>query len=137
MTTVVDTPHPMDGYKEAPPCAEIDPEWWYPESAASYHYRARQAKELMCNGCPIFDACLEWAVRHEDFGVWAGTSASERTRIRRERGIRLVTVEPLIMPTLSGRQPRTVVTIEEEAPLTQREAWDIVAKANLFLAGAR
>lgn len=36
-----------------------------------------------CARCPVRDACLEWALDHDEVGVWGGTSQIARTAIRR------------------------------------------------------
>lgn len=36
-----------------------------------------QAKQL-CEGCPVRAECLQWALDHEEFGVWGGTTEEER-----------------------------------------------------------
>lgn len=36
----------------------------------------------LCRSCPLFDICLDWAIRHEEHGIWAGTSWSERGLLR-------------------------------------------------------
>lgn len=57
-----------------------------------------------CASCPVFKSCREWAIAHEDFGYWAGTTAGERRQERTERGIRCV--EPLWMSRYGlGRDP--------------------------------
>src|SRR5438093_6121715 len=66
-------------------CRGLDPELFYAEGAAAVAH----AKSL-CNTCPVQMACLEWAVRREEFGVWGGTTARERSMMRRERGLQLV-----------------------------------------------
>jgi hypothetical protein len=54
-----------------------------PDGDGNHVDRARR----VCKGCPVKEACLEWALRHEQFGVWGGTSESERKQLRRRRGI--------------------------------------------------
>lgn len=57
-----------------------------------------------CDTCPVFKSCREWAIAHEDFGYWAGTTAGERREERKERGIRCV--EPLWQARYGlGRDP--------------------------------
>lgn len=65
-------------------CRGVDPEVFYAESGTAI----LRAKAL-CGGCPARAACLEWALRREEFGVWGGTTARERAVLRRERGVRL------------------------------------------------
>lgn len=47
-----------------------------------------EAKEL-CTGCPIKRPCREYALEvNERFGVWGGTSYTDRVKIRSQRGTR-------------------------------------------------
>lgn len=55
-------------------CAESsDPDLFFRTDAAS----VRAAKEI-CRGCPARIACLGYAVKHEDEGVWGGKTPAER-----------------------------------------------------------
>lgn len=45
----------------------------------------------LCERCPVAAECLEEALstpESSDYGIWAGTTARERTRIRRARAQR-------------------------------------------------
>lgn len=75
----------MFPYLDAAACRGLDPESFYAESGSAI----MRAKAL-CATCPVQPACLEWAIRREEFGVWGGTTARERAAIRRERGLRLI-----------------------------------------------
>lgn len=41
----------------------------------------------VCAECPAQEPCLAWALHHEHFGVWGGTSEHERRRMRRQLGV--------------------------------------------------
>jgi WhiB family redox-sensing transcriptional regulator len=44
------------------------------------------AAKAICAGCPVRDACLNWALStHQDDGVWGGLTDTERRRLRRRR----------------------------------------------------
>ena len=47
----------------------------------------------ICNSCPIFEQCLEWAVHREFEGIWAGTNRDWRKAERTRRGITLLAPE--------------------------------------------
>lgn len=48
------------------------------------HVAARA--RTVCATCPVADACLEFALVHDErFGIWGGTSERERRRLRRAR----------------------------------------------------
>ncbi len=43
---------------------------------------ALAAARLMCQGCPIKQACLQFALdSNEQFGVWGGLTAAERSEL--------------------------------------------------------
>ncbi|HVL32040.1 MAG TPA: WhiB family transcriptional regulator [Actinomycetota bacterium] len=66
-------------------CEGLDPELFYAEAGA-----AIMKAKAYCARCPVRERCLEWAIKREEFGVWGGTTARERSALRRERGLRLV-----------------------------------------------
>lgn len=39
----------------------------------------------ICNRCPIKPECLEWALKHDEEGVWGGTSEATRRSLKRPR----------------------------------------------------
>jgi WhiB family redox-sensing transcriptional regulator len=53
---------------------------WFPASER----RAGTAKRV-CWGCQVRVACLAWALDHDEFGVWGGTTRKERAALRRAR----------------------------------------------------
>jgi WhiB family redox-sensing transcriptional regulator len=44
--------------------------------------RQEQAAKEVCHRCPVIHECLQHALAAEDYGVWGGTTASERNDIR-------------------------------------------------------
>jgi WhiB family transcriptional regulator, redox-sensing transcriptional regulator len=64
-------------------CRGIDVEVFYP--ATDEDVDAEQAKAV-CAGCPVRQACLEYALAHrEREGIWGGATERERRRILRQR----------------------------------------------------
>jgi len=47
----------------------------------------------LCHSCPSFIACYDHAMKHEEYGYWAGTTAKKRRKLRREQGRPM---EPLV-----------------------------------------
>lgn len=39
-----------------------------------------------CHACPVRQTCLDWALKHDEYGVWAGTTRKVRESLM--RGIR-------------------------------------------------
>lgn len=68
-------------------CAQTDPDLFFPEKGDS-----PRIPKALCAGCPLTVACLEYALTHEEgmWGVWGGTTALERRRIRMSRGLKVV-----------------------------------------------
>jgi WhiB family transcriptional regulator, redox-sensing transcriptional regulator len=67
-------------------CREVGIEFFFPEEGGSgtdiYNLSRR-----ICDSCMVKNKCLEWAVRHESFGMWGGTTPLERKKLRRKRKI--------------------------------------------------
>ena len=59
-------------------CTQTDPEVFFPEKGES-----NKSAKKVCAACPVAAECLEYALAHSDLvGVWGGTSAKGRQRIR-------------------------------------------------------
>jgi WhiB family redox-sensing transcriptional regulator len=68
-----------DLWQEKALCAQTDPEAFFPEKGGS----TREAKRI-CLGCEVRDACLDYALAHDErFGIWGGLSERERRRLKR------------------------------------------------------
>jgi WhiB family redox-sensing transcriptional regulator len=66
-------------WQERALCAQTDPEAFFPEKGGS----TREAKRI-CLGCEVRDACLDYALAHDErFGIWGGLSERERRRLKR------------------------------------------------------
>ena len=67
------------GWQERALCAQTDPEAFFPEKGGS----TREAKRI-CQGCEVRDACLDYALAHDErFGIWGGMSERERRKLKR------------------------------------------------------
>jgi WhiB family redox-sensing transcriptional regulator len=72
------------------PCAEVDPDAFYPVdlndfaggAGTSKYYNEAGAKAV-CRECPYMMRCLVYAVENNEMGIWGGTTDSERKSIRR------------------------------------------------------
>ena len=65
---------------EAAACKGIDVEFYYLENAQAVAMNPKLRR--ICESCPIYDECLEYAIPNEHHGFWAGTSAMDRKAIR-------------------------------------------------------
>lgn len=61
-------------------CRGMGPELFYPG-------RGEDASPALavCRDCPVAEPCLEFAIAHNEPGVWGETTADGRRRIRRRR----------------------------------------------------
>lgn len=55
-----------------------------------------QAKHL-CLICPHITECLDYALAHEDYGIWGGTSERQRSLLRRNLNITVQRPEKVII----------------------------------------
>lgn len=71
----------VENWRQRAACTGLDTGIFFPASDAE----SGPAKAV-CDGCPVRDQCLEWALatRQED-GVWGGLTDNERRRLRRRR----------------------------------------------------
>jgi hypothetical protein len=99
-------------------CLNVEPDLFFSEFALDI----AKAKAT-CSSCPLIQLCADYAIKHENYGVWGGLSADERYEARgRHEAYDTTDVERLskemkfIMtapaPEVAARygaQPRTVV----------------------------
>ena len=66
-------------------------EYFFPSSPRTIAVikNEREAKKI-CRSCDQQQACLEYAVHHEMYGIWGGTTETARVRLRQMRNIRLI-----------------------------------------------
>jgi WhiB family redox-sensing transcriptional regulator len=67
-------------------CQGIDTEFFYPPQDKFAPGEAEILKRI-CVECPVMDACLEWGLVHERYGVWGGTTPYERFGLRKQLNI--------------------------------------------------
>lgn len=69
-------------------CREVGSEFFFPEEdKVSSGGETYTFARIICSGCPVSKECLEWAIRHEEYGMWGGKSPRERRLIRKKRNI--------------------------------------------------
>lgn len=60
-------------------CRGADPDLFFPSGEGD----PRDALRI-CSGCPVKDACLDWALETRvRFGIWGGKTERERRRLLR------------------------------------------------------
>jgi WhiB family transcriptional regulator, redox-sensing transcriptional regulator len=64
-------------------CRDADPELFFPDDVRSARAQVTTAK-LICRGCPVSAACLNWALASgQEAGIWGGLTEGERRRLHR------------------------------------------------------
>jgi len=43
---------------------------------------------ILCDSCPFKEPCFIYALHHEEYGFWGGTTEEERKKIRKIKGIK-------------------------------------------------
>ena len=90
----------MRDWRKEAACKDYPTDWWFdlmpwrrgrPEKV-EWKETIRKAKEI-CETCPVKQDCLDWALKHEDYGLWGGFTPGQRDRIRRTKNLRLVAPE--------------------------------------------
>jgi WhiB family transcriptional regulator, redox-sensing transcriptional regulator len=60
-------------------CKEVDTAVFFPDNQHT-------VPDLICEGCPVREVCLEYALANNiEHGVWGGLGENERRRLRRRR----------------------------------------------------
>lgn len=67
-------------------CREVGLEIFFPEREDNFRESYRAAR-LICSGCVVKQECLQWAIHHEDHGMWGGTTPKDRREIRKRKNI--------------------------------------------------
>ena len=70
--------------KGSAPCAQADPEAFFPERVKGTVPETQTAKKI-CRTCPYTVQCLEWAIEHDERGIWGGTTERDRRVMKQQR----------------------------------------------------
>jgi WhiB family redox-sensing transcriptional regulator len=73
------------GFDGTQPCAQTDPELFFPEKTASPS-EVRAALNV-CNECTFKTPCLEYALKSSVIGIWGGTTDMQRKSLKRKRRV--------------------------------------------------
>ena len=67
-------------------CRHSDPELFFPITPAGPAARQLAKAKEVCDRCPVKYECLTFALETgQDFGVWGGTTETERRTMRRKQ----------------------------------------------------
>ena len=83
-------------------CLDHDPELFFPIGDTGPALTQLDQAKAVCAGCPVRCLCLEWALLAGiNYGVWGGTSETERLALKRRNGASMQGHTQLA----SGRRP--------------------------------
>ncbi|MFD6490828.1 WhiB family transcriptional regulator [Streptomyces sp. NPDC060188] len=79
----------MDNWRDSAACRSVDPDLFFPIGNTGPAVLQIQEAKAVCEGCPVREACLDWALESgQSVGVWGGTSETERRSLARRRARR-------------------------------------------------
>lgn len=96
--------------KDQGECRDVNPDIFYPvyDSPSS-----TAAAIAICDRCGIKPECLEWALKHDEMGVWGGTSEATRRSLKRPRTrTRCINPECQSENVLFGKDDRTEFCVD-------------------------
>jgi WhiB family transcriptional regulator, redox-sensing transcriptional regulator len=74
------------GWREDAACRGEDSELFFPVGSTGPALPQIAAAKEVCAGCPVREACLEFAMSTgQGYGIWGGLTEDERRSLRRRR----------------------------------------------------
>jgi Transcription factor WhiB len=85
-------------WQEKAACKGFDINEFYPTKGKPISSKVIKA----CESCPVKTACLEHALRFEEYGYWAGTNRNKRKAMRKALNISLesINIDNIISETI-------------------------------------
>jgi len=84
--------------KGEPICSQVDPEAFFPQEKSGNKmasYYDEQGAKGLCSTCPYKIDCLIYALKHDELGIWGGTTDGQRKAIRKDAKVRGVSFEEI------------------------------------------
>jgi WhiB family redox-sensing transcriptional regulator len=73
-----------DDWRQRSACRDTDPDLFFPIGSTGIAVDQIEAAKVVCRGCEVQPACLEFALAtNQEAGVWGGTSEDERRKLRK------------------------------------------------------
>jgi len=90
-------------WRAAGACAQLDPDLFFPISLTGPAVGQMAKAKAICGGCPVQQACLEFALEHDLMhGIWGGTTPQDRQDRRRSRRRERLRAGSLLAGRLAG-----------------------------------
>jgi WhiB family transcriptional regulator, redox-sensing transcriptional regulator len=71
---------PVEGWKLLGNCVGKEPDIFFPDTAYNRD-EVKTAKDI-CAVCLVRAQCMDYALRHDEVGIWGGTTERERKKIK-------------------------------------------------------
>jgi hypothetical protein len=84
-------------------CIGLDPELFFPTNNMAPNIEKLLKKT--CMNCPVFDGCLDYALKVKVSGYWAGTTDTKRAELRRFFGITPVRIDQEYKDMVGSQTP--------------------------------
>ena len=87
---------PYPKFDDTQSCYGVETDLMYKDSEDLEGYSDWERKQLytalkkICDNCYFVAECYNWALHHEAYGIWGGTTARQRGDERKRRGIKLI-----------------------------------------------
>ena len=88
---------------EGASCIGLDPELFFLTNNIPRHIE--KLLERTCMNCPVFDDCLDYALKVKVSGYWAGTTDKTRVEMRRLFGITAVRIDEQYKDMVGSQTP--------------------------------
>lgn len=106
--------------REAVIRGEAEPSWWFP--GTDREMRTINIAKRICDGCLVKAECLDWAVHHEQYGIWGGVGPRQREYVVSGRRIVCRHCGKSFAASTSGRVYCTDACYRAEKLKRKREA---------------
>ena len=73
-------------WESTPACVGTNTELWFNKDDEPT-YDEKNLLKRICAGCEVRNQCLEYSLKHNVMGYWAGTTPRERQKLRRKLNI--------------------------------------------------
>lgn len=88
---------------EGASCIGLDPEIFFPTN--NMNPELERLLEKICMNCPVFNDCLDYALKVKVSGYWAGTTEKVREEMRRFFGITAVRIDQQYKDMVGSQTP--------------------------------
>jgi WhiB family redox-sensing transcriptional regulator len=107
---------------EGASCAGFNTELFFPVTIKE-EKEIRPYLEMMCNDCPVYQKCFNYAINVQVDGFWAGTMDEDRRKLREQLGIVSQSMSNDIRNLLQSDSPRAIKLRQQKEYEEVMECW--------------